>query len=164
MADNTRNKVFADFLNKRLAQPPSKILNVACGDGKLNICLSKAFPFAEIVGIDPKPRGHRRDANLLKGRFPDRIKNIAQYDLFVGMHPDEATWDIVRIGCLHNITFAVVPCCLKHTPPSFPGGNIHNWVSHISQYSQNHGMITTNTLLPMRGANHIIFSQRRKSA
>ena len=157
MADNQRNKIFAAFIGKQFSNNhPKNILDVACGDGRLAVALSKVFPFAEIVGVDPKPRGNKRKIKFLRGKFPERVK-IKQYDLIVGMHPDEATWDIVKQSCYHRIPFSVVPCCLLHTPPFFQKGNMQTWVRFLYEYSNQHNMRTTHTTLPMNGANQVLF-------
>lgn len=157
MASNGRNRIFADFIKKQFPSCPENILDVACGDGRLSVQLSQTFPFAEVTGIDPKPRGNKRRIKIFKGTFPHRVK-INEYDLIVGMHPDGATWPIVEKCCLHKIPFAVVPCCLVHVPPSFSGGNMHSWVRYIVSYSQHHGMTTMHNVLKMRGANQVVVS------
>lgn len=155
MADNQRNKVFATFLKKQFINHPTSILDVACGDGRLTKILSETFPFASVIGIDPKPRGNKRRIKFLRGEFPERVK-VGEYDLIVGMHPDEATWTIVQESCRYRITFAVVPCCLLCVPPSFPGGNMYHWVQYIADYAKDHKMRVTSTILKMRGANQVI--------
>jgi len=156
MSDDQRNNVFAEFLRRQIPQSPSNVLDVACGDGRLCVALSKIFPTANVVGIDLKPRGNKRRIKVLKGRFPDRIKNIGEYDLFVGMHPDDATWPIVQESCKRKILFAVVPCCVLHAPSAFDGGDMYKWVQYISHYATNNGMRVVNQVLRMRGANHVI--------
>lgn len=155
MADNQRNRIFAAFLEKQLVHQPSNILDVACGDGRLTVALSQVFPLANVIGVDPKPRGNKRRIRFLRGKFPERVK-IRAYDLIVGMHPDEATWAIVQESCKHRITFAVVPCCLLHVPPSFPGGNMHHWVQYIARYAETQSMKVVTAHLKMRGANQVI--------
>lgn len=155
MADNQRNNVFATFLKKQLIHQPQNVLDVACGDGRLTVALLKLFPFANVVGIDPKPRGNKRRIRFLRGEFPKRVKT-KRYDLIVGMHPDEATWAIVQESCKYCIIFAMVPCCLLHVPPSFPGGNMHQWVQYIASYAETHDMKVISTSLKMRGANQVV--------
>lgn len=154
MSENQRNRIFADFL-KRNIRPPTNILDVACGDGRLGIILSELFPLASVTGIDLKPRGRRRNLKMIRGSFPDRIE-ITSYDLIAGMHPDGATWPIVEACCLHQITFAVVPCCLLHVPPHFPGGNMYEWAQYIASYTEKYMERVVHTTLKMRGANQVI--------
>ena len=155
MADNQRNRIFAEFLRRQFSNHPKSILDVACGDGRLTVALSKVFSFSEVVGVDPKPGGNKGKAKFLRGLFPERVK-VEQYDLIVGMHPDGATWPIVEESCKRRIPFAVVPCCLKHVPPSFPGGNIYRWVKYIITYAEACNMRVTSTTLSMRGANQVV--------
>lgn len=155
MADNQRNKVFAAFLRKQLGDHPKNILDVACGRGKLTVELQKQFPFANVVGLDPKPRGNKRRIKFLRGRFPERVK-ISQYDLIVGMHPDEATWRIVERSCQNHISFAVVPCCVLHAPRSFPGGNTIQWAKYMADYAETRCMKVFSCVLGMSGANNVV--------
>ena len=37
---------------------------------------------------------------------------VKESSLLVGMHPDEATEDIVRVAVAYGLPFAVVPCCV----------------------------------------------------
>ena len=157
MADNQRNAIFAEFLYEHFPHAQS-ILNVACGDSRLSVILQKKYPMATVVGIDPNPRGNKKRTKSLRGLFPQRV-NVTDYDLIVGMHPDEATWPIVELCCKHMINFSVVPCCLLHTPKGFRG-NMHSWAEHISNYSARHHMRPLHTLLEMKGANHVIVGRK----
>lgn len=154
MSDSKRNKVLAEFLQKQNLNPTS-ILDVAAGDGRLGACLSQQYPFAEVTAIDLKPRGNKGKIKWLKGKFPDRI-DPSEFDLIVGMHPDEATWSIVEVCCRHRINFAVVPCCLLHTPKFFQKGNMHTWSDFLFHYTQKHTKKASHNLLRMKGANHVV--------
>jgi len=156
MADNQRNKVFAAFLKKQLNKQPRKILDVACGDGRLTVELSKLFPFSDITGLDPKPRGNKHKIKFIRGKFPERIKQLETYDLIAAMHPDEATWPIVQKCCEYHIIFAIVPCCIMHVPPTFPGGNLSKFIQYIINYAKEHSMRIVSTTLKIRGANRAI--------
>lgn len=154
MSDNRRNTIFADFIKRQFPDTES-ILDVASGDGRLAKKLATLYPFAKVLAIDPKPRGNKQHIRFLRGTFPDRIK-VGEYDLIVGMHPDEATWPIVEESCRHRINFAVVPCCVLHVPRDFPGGDMYRWCKFIVDYTERHGMKVTNGVLPIRGANQVI--------
>jgi hypothetical protein len=45
--------------------------------------------------------------------FSELIINEAS--LIIGMHPDEATFDIIKTSCKYSKNFAVVPCCVFPT-------------------------------------------------
>ena len=51
----------------------------------------------------------------------DLIKGCS---LIIGMHPDEATVDIVDVALAKKINFAVVPCCVFHN--KFPDRKLKN--------------------------------------
>ena len=58
--------------------------------------------------------GRRRAPELLARTFDGQLLSelAERVVLLVGMHPDQATEDVVECGLRNGIPFAVVPCCV----------------------------------------------------
>ena len=58
--------------------------------------------------------GRRRAPELLARMFDEQLLSelTERVVLLVGMHPDQATEDVVECGLRNGIPFAVVPCCV----------------------------------------------------
>jgi len=103
--DNTRFDEIADFIYNRFGNKIKYIADVAGGQGLLSKILNKKYNYMSEV-IDP--RGYQ-----LKGvsnRQGEYSKNMAEYyDLIVGLHPDEATREVVESADKRPVL--IVPCC-----------------------------------------------------
>ena len=113
--------------------------------------------------IEAKPRHLKRHRNVevQKGLFHGETR-ITE-DLIVGMHPDEATIEIILCAKANSKPFAVVPCCAKVMPgrekykKGISLGSRRRWVNKLrdivgaSQCQQ--------TDLPIQGANTVLWSK-----
>lgn len=111
MGDSRRHAVFAQFLVRNF---PRAEMFVAVADGKGVLARELADKKKTVIVIENSPR--------LEGRLHKRIRYTKGWftresnvvgDVIVGMHPDEATAEIVLFARRHRIPFAVVPCCCK---------------------------------------------------
>ena len=103
--DDSRFEEIAGFIYARYGNNIKYIADVAGGQGLLTKILNKKYNYeAEVID----PRGHQ-----LKGvpnRQGEYKREMADYyDLIVGLHPDEATREVV--GSAHIKPVLVVPCC-----------------------------------------------------
>ena len=131
-----RNSQFSDFLVKTFGLENIKkgfVLDIAGGKGLISYFLTTKY---DII-VDP------RGATLPKPKIKElKKKNIIIEEerkmfkldtcdelikgcsLIIGMHPDEATVDIVDVALNKKINFAVVPCCVFHN--KFPERKLKN--------------------------------------
>jgi hypothetical protein len=84
----------------------------------------------------------------------------------LGMHPDEATEDLVDLALAHDKPFAVVPCCVfwKRDPHrTTPGGKpVRTWEQLCDYLEAKDGRIQRETL-PFPGRNIVLYSTGRRS-
>jgi len=103
--DSGRFEIIADFVYQRYGDSIRYIADVAGGQGLLSRLLNKKYNYeAEVID----PRGY-----ALKG-VPSRQREYSSdmaeyYDLIIGLHPDEATREIVESAAYRPIL--LVPCC-----------------------------------------------------
>ena len=109
MGDSNRNVQFAQFIIKQFPKANS-ILVVADGKGELARKLANKGKTVRIIENKPRWEGRlHKNVTYQKGFFTagQEIKE----DLIIGMHPDEATGEILLAAKEQNKNFAVVPCC-----------------------------------------------------
>jgi len=115
MGDNYRSLVLAEYITRHFP-PPIRVADVAGGNGTLNDILSVRE--YEVVTFDPNLRMKYPNR---KGQAVRFYADIAlAFDLVVGMHPDQATEEIVY--ATKHCPIIVVPCCNfwigREMPPS----------------------------------------------
>jgi hypothetical protein len=81
------------------------VADVAGGQGQLARELRKRHGY-EVEVVDPRPHRLRGVAGAAEQFTADRA---AYYDLVVGLHPDEATREVVESAIVRPIV--IVPCC-----------------------------------------------------
>ena len=129
---HARAKIFTDFISENFEDKNIKnIADVAGGKGDLAFQLIAELKMVEkVLIVDPKARILRKkwQKKLLTKRKIDenRIEmieklfndetfeeiDLSKVTLITGMHPDEATEEIVDQGLKRKIPFAIVPCCV----------------------------------------------------
>ena len=83
--------------------------------------------------------------------------------LVIGMHPDEATEDIVDFALKYNKSFAVVPCCVF--PSMFPhrklscGRPVRSVDEFISYLLEKHPDVQSTELAGMAGNNVVVYKK-----
>ena len=114
MGDSHRFRILADLISRNFK--PCKVADVAGGGGMLSFMLAqKGF---DCTVIDPRktdlPKEYRLKTRRGQKGFTRQRKlfscnDIDEYDLIVGLHPDEATKEI----CLSakKKPCIIVPCC-----------------------------------------------------
>lgn len=96
MGDSRRNEVFAKFIKRNFPHANS-VMVVADGKGKLARKLSIAGYHVHIVEIRERPPHLRsRRTRFTRAEFTRNFD--VDTDIIVGMHPDEATAEIVLAG------------------------------------------------------------------
>eukprot|EP01064_Diplonema_japonicum_P003236 TRINITY_DN12111_c0_g1_i1.p1 TRINITY_DN12111_c0_g1~~TRINITY_DN12111_c0_g1_i1.p1 ORF type:complete len:334 (+),score=66.75 TRINITY_DN12111_c0_g1_i1:407-1408(+) len=127
VSKKTRFDAVCSFILKKLPVTDlekGSVLDIAGGKGYLSLCLASAAPSLECIIVDPanNARGaaHRskvREAGVSRmaasGALPEDL--LASCSCLVGIHPDEATDDVVLYALRHKKPFFVVPCCVFPT-------------------------------------------------
>ena len=172
-----RNSEFANFLVDKFGLENIKkgfVLDIAGGKGLISYFLTTKFGIKCKI-VDP------RGATLPKSKLKDlkkkkivieEIRKMFTLDtcdelingcsLIIGMHPDEATVDIVDVALSKKINFAVVPCCVFHN--KFPDRKLKNGKEvveypDIIQYILEKDDSLKTDFLNIKGRNKIIYKQ-----
>jgi hypothetical protein len=134
-----RNSEFANFLVDKFGLENIKkgfVLDIAGGKGLVSFFLTTIYGIKCKI-IDPRgaslPKSRRKELKKKKIQIEEDRKMftldtcdelIKGCSLIIGMHPDEATVDIVDVALAKKINFAVVPCCVFHN--KFPDRKLKN--------------------------------------
>ena len=159
MGDKNRDIIFSSFIKRRF-RDVHFILEIAGGKGILARKLAnKKF---RITVIESKPRfkgGNHGKIKYMEGTFSEDYSKV-KCDLIIGMHPDEATSEIIRYAGKHRIPYAVVPCCHvgkdAHTI-----GKYRNWLNKIKSIAAQSQLTVNEFALRMNGRNIVLFGKPR---
>lgn len=156
MGDERRGILFSQFIKRQFPRAKT-ILDVAGGKG--NVARKLANKGFHVTVIDMKPRfegNSHKHIVYKKGRFNEEYGRL-NADLVIGMHPDEATCEIVRYSVRHRLPFAVVPCCILGRDSS----GIHSfegWVNKLKSIAAKTHNVREYTLR-MNGKNLVIYGR-----
>ncbi|MHA2279978.1 MAG: hypothetical protein ACXAC5_03755 [Promethearchaeota archaeon] len=153
MGDSKRNYVFAQFIFRNF--PPKKfksVLVVADGKGYLAVLLSKKYR-VRVIEAYPRQDILRKKVRYEKGWFSSTT--TIEEDFVVGMHPDDATGDIIVAAEKNGKRWSIVPCCVKGIH-AHGVGNFSNWIKKLKGLSKREVGIT---LLPISGKNTVLWSR-----
>ena len=103
--DEARFEEVAAFVYDRFGHSVRYIADVAGGQGLLSRILNKKYNYDAEV-IDPR---HYQLVGVKNRECEYRSEMAGFYDLIVGLHPDEATRDVVESAKTRPVL--VVPCC-----------------------------------------------------
>ena len=150
MGDDKRHVEFAKFVARQWPRVGS-ILVVADGKAELARVLCDRVRKVRVVEAKPRLKGRPpKGLTIQRGWFAEGSE--VTEDLIVGMHPDEATSEIILAARRNHLPWAVVPCCIK--------GRLASSVRHFSGWlnalaSLDRGALRT--LLPIRGKNMVLW-------
>jgi len=150
MGDRARHRVFADYIADRWPDRSMRVADVAGGHGSLNAELWRRG-YRSVTTFDKRRGRWTERPHYRYGDFT--VADAAEFDLLVGMHPDEATDVILAASGVHDVPAVVVPCCPRPTVWDYTGRGQDEWIAHLRHHSGAH-----EDLLPMRGANRVLVS------
>jgi hypothetical protein len=103
--DDSRFEEIAGFIYGRYGNNNKYIADAAGGQGLLTKILSKKYNYtAEVID----PRGYQ--VKGVYNRQGEYLRDMAgYYDLIIGLHPDEATREVVESARQKPVL--VIPCC-----------------------------------------------------
>ena len=149
MGDHRRFKEFAKCIYVHF--PPLKfpnIADIAGGKGDLNLALSAS-------GYDVTTFDKRKEHSKCQYRrklFSKETVVHNEFDLLVGMHPDEATDVIVTTVIEYKLPFAIVPCCIHPVCIPFNEHSVYrNWIKHLERYAKEKGYRVEEIILRIKG-------------
>jgi hypothetical protein len=149
MGDSRRFDMFAKLVKRNFNPRQYKfIADIAGGQGYLQLAL-KENGFENVLTFDVR-RNRLRKLNYRTRFFDESIRD--EFDLIVGMHPDEATDVIIAEAAKRKIPFVICPCCIKPTATVFWGSHAFgSWFDHLKRFAMKLGFICTEEKLPMNG-------------
>ena len=160
MGDDKRFEALADFVQRNFP-PPLKIADVAGGQGNLSFILTQRGYVCTV--IDPRKTNLSKKERQLSNRKGIRFNQIRSkfnsemardYDLIIGLHPDQATEEICYAAKFKPTI--IVPCCKywngveNHGSPSLP--------DTIRKFFRQNRIEWWETLLKMNGKNLIFIT------
>lgn len=103
--DENRFQVLAEFIYETFGKKIKYIADVAGGQGSLTRILNKKYNYVSEV-IDPR----HYTVKGISHRESEYNSDMASfYDLIVGLHPDEATKEVVKSAFIKPTI--IIPCC-----------------------------------------------------
>lgn len=155
MGDTRRFDLFADFIKSNFPNC-NKVADIAGGKGYLQIALKeRGF---NVTTFD-KRKYKANKINYQYRYFDSTVKE--NFDLMVGMHPDEATDIIIVEAAKRSIPFAIVPCCIM--PNAIPYWGQHSykqWIEHLKKSAQKLGYQVYEKQLKMNGCNLVLYGRK----
>lgn len=160
MGDARRGLEFARYIVKNFPKA-QRILVVADGKGQVSRKLANKKRSSVVVEKKPRweGRGHKR-VSYIKGEFSEDYTLNSKVDLIVGMHPDEATGEIVRYAVKNRLPFAVVPCCIKGRDAKGVS-SYGRWLNKLRSMAKQEHYDTWESQLHMRGKSIVLSGRPR---
>ncbi len=158
MGDINRAKIYTQFIIRQFPKCQN-IIEVASGKG--HIARKLANKGKHVIAIEKKSRFEGRSHKKINYQsfwFTGDAKIKDDFDLIVGMHPDEATYEIIEFAAKNKIPFSIVPCCLKGRG-SNAVKHYHGWIKYLESKARKSGFQVFSTQLKMSGKNIVIWGK-----
>ena len=152
MGDKNRHIRFAEFIIGKF--PPKQyksVLVVADGKGDLAIELAKHYT-TRVIENNPRNKFFVGASFKYEKGWFDFTTPVPE-DFIVGMHPDEATGQIVRNR--DNKPYAIVPCCLKGID-AMGISNFTNWIKKLKSLSRRE---VFEDMIRIGGKNRVLYTR-----
>lgn len=150
MGDKIRGKIFGQYIKKTFPRV-KRLISVADG----NLVLSREiYRDYEITIYDPDMRNHRLDIRPFAKLRGKKFTADCPYkcDLIVGLHPDQATAEILDYAIRTQTPCIIVPCCLVGRYSS-ECSNKARWVKFLANKFIQKGWRVHIDRLPFKGDN-----------
>jgi hypothetical protein len=154
MGDAQRFRLFSGAIAENFPDRNASIADVAGGRCQLNTALH-LIGYRNVISWDKRKKNANSRGRYHYGLF-DYRSAPRNYDLVVGMHPDEGTDHIVQYACKHKKPFMVCPCCVKPSASRFEDIGYEGWIRHLVRLAEVGRLAVEIAELPMRGRNLII--------
>lgn len=152
MGATNRNIEFTNFIKKQFPKA-SIVYDIAGGNGELSkLLLKNGF---SVTLVEKKPRVNGKGQFKIIRKYSNELHLApSECNLIVGMHPDQATWDVIRLAKEANCSFAIVPCC-EFFPES--ADKTMGWIKWLMQEAKRMGFSVSSHALKIQGKNTVIF-------
>lgn len=155
MGDPRRFDLFSKLIERAHPAREMSIADVASGKGALQAALRQRG-YRSVISWDTRKRNAKTRPCYRFGKF-DHRNAPRGYDLVIGMHPDQATDQIIAYAAKHRVPFVVCPCCLLPTASTFWGPHTFSgWVDHLIEFARAGRMKVEMESLPMVGRNVVL--------
>jgi hypothetical protein len=158
MGDSRRFDTFAKEIAKHFPRC-YKIGDIAGGKGYLQLAL-RDLGFEKVTTYDTRFDSRRvKNIDYRYQLFDNAVKE--EFNLLVGMHPDEGTDQIIVNASRRHIPFMVVPCCIKPSAVQYWGSHKTKlWFEHLISLAYASGTKSVQVLkLPINGKNTVLFGK-----
>lgn len=155
MSDKNRFEVVAKLTKRRLPNV-KKVADIAGGSGKL------AKNFIKL-GIEARTFDLRKPKKAEPHYYRVDVASLSftagEVDCIVGLHPDGATWYVIRLAQQAQCPFVLVPCC--EIPPTGKKPD-KGWISWLVTQAEQMGFEVTASTIPIKGHNLVLVGTPRK--
>lgn len=147
MGDKRRFNEFAKTLIKYI--PDCRIADVAGGKGYNRAALAD-YGYKNVETWDKRYK--HIPGKQIYSLF--NWRTAPHYDAVVGMHPDEASDEIILFSAKHGIPAAICPCCTKPSAVAYWGANKYrHWVEHLLNLAKERKMQVKHEVMKFNGRN-----------
>jgi hypothetical protein len=161
VGDPRRFSLLADLIQERFPDTRLPIADVAAGKGHLKAALYLRG-YRKVTAWD-------RRRKLAKARPGQKFQLFdyrnapRDYRLVLGMHPDEATDQIILYAAKHRVPFVVCPCCTKPSAVPYEGPTSFSaWANHLRALARGGRMVLEEVELPMGGRNLVLVGRPQR--
>ncbi len=156
MGDSRRFDIFAKFIARNFNKH-MRVADIAGGKGYLNLALRQAG-FENVITFDIR-NVRVRKVDYKRRLFNNSIKE--EFDLLVGLHPDEATDHIIMEAAKRKIPFVIVPCCVKPDAATYWGSKSseRDWLKHLTKLAEKQGFEVIELTLKINGKNKVLMGK-----
>jgi hypothetical protein len=157
MGDPRRFDLFATEIAKRFPDQKLNVVDVAGGKGYLLMSLYQRG-YRNVTTWDKRHKNAKDRPGYRYGYF-DCCNAPPDYDLVVGMHPDQGTDHIIMYAVKHRVPFLVCPCCVMPSAAEYGGrqSNYTDWMRHLVGVAKRGRMRVEVFPLRMTGRQQVIF-------
>ena len=128
------------------------ILIVAGGKGRIARLLAKRGVRVRVIEAEPRYAGQPEPLVTYEQGWFNRDTPVTK-QLIIGMHPDEATAEIILAANRNGIPFAIVPCCVAGAEAEGVRGNFLAWLKRLKELAGN----CCEEELDMKGKNVVLY-------
>ncbi len=134
MGDTRRHEIFTRFISKTFPWA-HEVLIIADGKAQIARKLADRDIRVRVIEADPRYAGQPHPLVTYEEAWFDRDTPVHE-QLIIGMHPDEATAEIILAANKNRIPFAVVPCCVLGREAEGVRNNFFAWVKKLKSLAE----------------------------
>lgn len=134
MGDKRRFARFAELIAQEVPDRQSRLADVACGKGYLQMAL-RQLGYTNVVSFDKRKglaKPHRQA--FYRHEWFSFNKHRKEFAAVVALHPDQGTDHSILYAVNNTVPFLVCPCCLLPSASAFhpPRHSFAAWVQHLT--------------------------------